>query len=295
MPAEHVAVLGLGNMGSAIARRLASQGFPMTLYNRSMDRAQTLAEELSASVAESPTAAAATADVIITMVSDDNALRELCEREDGILAGAKQGSVTVQTSTVMPNTVRDLGREFTEKGLAFLDSPVSGSVARTLAGELTLMVGGDTAALERARPVLDQISQLIITTGEVGSAAAIKLAVNHIVMSLNVAVSEALVLAEAAGADRGIAYDVFAGGAAGAPYVVYKRQAFMEPGQHPVGFSMTLAEKDMRLILQLAQETETPLAQAEVNLALLRRASAALGGDRDFSELAVYLRSVRPT
>jgi 3-hydroxyisobutyrate dehydrogenase/2-hydroxy-3-oxopropionate reductase len=110
-------------------------------------------------------------------------------------------------------------------------------------------------------------------------------------MSLNVAVSEALVLAERAGVDRAVAYEVFAGGAAGAPFVQYKRTAFVEPGSIPPAFSMDLAEKDMRLILELASATHTPMPQADVNLASLRHASDALGGDRDFSELAVYNRS----
>ncbi len=137
------------------------------------------------------------------------------------------------------------------------------------------------------------MSRAIIVVGPVGAGSAVKLAVNHIIMSLNVAVSEALVLAEAAGVDRGIAYDVFSGGAAGAPFVQYKRTAFVEPGSIPPAFSMNLAEKDMRLIKQLADATGTPMPQAEVNLESLLRASSALGGDHDFSELAVYLRSQR--
>ncbi len=134
MPAERVAVLGLGNMGSAIARRLASQGFAMTLYNRSRDRAMTLATELDAAVADSPAAAAAEADVTIAMVSNDQALRDLVTASDGVLTGAKPGSITVQTSTVLPETVRELGGEFAARGLEFLDSPVSGSVTSAAAG-----------------------------------------------------------------------------------------------------------------------------------------------------------------
>ena len=139
------------------------------------------------------------------------------------------------------------------------------------------MVGGDSEVLDRARPVLEAMSRRIFEVGEVGSGAAVKLAVNHIIFGINVAVSEALVLAEAAGVERDRAYDVFAGGAAGAPFVQYKRPAFVEPGSMPPAFSMNLAEKDMLLIAELAGATGTPMAQGEVNLASLRLAAAALG------------------
>jgi 3-hydroxyisobutyrate dehydrogenase/2-hydroxy-3-oxopropionate reductase len=295
MPAERVAVLGLGNMGSSIARRLAGQGLELVLYNRTFGRAQDLATELGAEYAASPAEAASTANVIITMVSDDAALRELCEAQDGVLTGARPGTITVQTSTVLPDTVRALGRTFAERGLEFLDAPVSGSVTSAQSGELALMIGGEPESVERARPVLEVIARRIFEVGPVGSGAAVKLAVNHIIFGINVAVSEALVLAEAAGVEREKAYDVFAGGAAGAPFVQYKRTAFVEPGKLPPAFAMDLAEKDMLLIDQLARITGTPMAQADVNLASLRQASQALGGERDFSELATYLRSQQAT
>jgi 3-hydroxyisobutyrate dehydrogenase-like beta-hydroxyacid dehydrogenase len=294
MPAEQkqtVAVLGIGNMGSALARRLADQGFPLVLYNRTQDRCRQVADETGAVVASSPAEAAARADVLITMVADDDALRQLCTGDDGILAGARPGSVTVQTSTVLPDTARELAPAFAERGLGFLDSPVSGSTASAAGGELALMVAGARDDIERARPVLDAIGRRIFELGAIGNGAAVKLCVNHLIFSINVAVSEALALAEAAGVDRATAYDVFAGGAAGAPFVQYKRTAFVEPGTLPPAFSMNLAEKDMLLIGELAARTGTPMPQAEVNLASLRRAAEELGGDRDFSELAVYIRS----
>jgi 3-hydroxyisobutyrate dehydrogenase/2-hydroxy-3-oxopropionate reductase len=112
-------------------------------------------------------------------------------------------------------------------------------------------------------------------------------------MALDVALAEALVLAEAAGVDRAAAYEVFAGGAAGAPFVQYKRGAFLDPESVPVAFSLALAEKDLSLILALAERTDTPMSQAEVNLEIMRAAAAALGRERDFSEVATHLRSHR--
>jgi 3-hydroxyisobutyrate dehydrogenase-like beta-hydroxyacid dehydrogenase len=288
-----VAVFGCGNMGSAMARRIAGQGFQLCLYNRTPDRARAMALELGGEFAATPAAAAAGADVLLTMVSDDTALNELCHGADGLLAGASPGSVTVQTSTVLPETVRALAQEFAKRELLFLDSPVSGSVTSATAGELALLVAGSAAAVERARPVLEVLSRRIFEMGAVGNGAAMKLAVNDVVFALNVALSEALVLAEAAGVDRSLAYDAFAGSAIGAPFLQYKRGAFVEPQSLPPAFTFDLVEKDFSLILDLARRTGTPMAQAEANLAALRSASAALGGDRDFSELAVFIRGQR--
>lgn len=293
MPAERVAVLGTGHMGSAMARRLAAQGFAVIVYNRTAARAEELAAELGAQVASSAADAAGRSDVIVTMVADDYALRDLCTGAAGILAGAQAGAVTVQTSTVLPDTVRELGDQFAERGLAFLDAPVSGSVTTAAAGELALMVGGDEQHLETARPVLEALASRIFRLGPVGAGAVVKLAVNGIIMALDVAVSEALVLAEAAGVERAVAYDVFAGGAVGAPFVQYKRDAFVDPGSVPVAFSFALADKDLSLILSLAEQTGVPMAQAAVNRESLAGAGAALGSERDFSELATHLRSQR--
>ncbi|HEX2221745.1 MAG TPA: NAD(P)-dependent oxidoreductase [Candidatus Limnocylindria bacterium] len=293
MPADRVAVLGIGNMGSAMARRLSEQGFEVVLYNRTQERADRLAQEIGAMAVASPAEAAGAAQILVTMVADDDALRRLCTSDDGILAGARPGGITVQTSTVLPDTVREMGDSFSARGLAFLDAPVSGSTATAGAGELTFMVGGEEAHLERARPVLDALGKRTIRIGSVGSAAAVKLAVNDIIFALDVAVSEALVLAEAAGVDRAAAYDVFAGGAAGAPFVQYKRGAFLSPETAPPAFTFDLALKDLSLILALAERARVPMSQATTNMAALRAAADALGSERDFSEVATYLRSQR--
>lgn len=292
MPADRVAVLGIGNMGSAMARRLTEQGFAVTLYNRTPERADALATEIGARTAPSPAEAAGMADVLITMVADDAALRQLCTADDGILAGAGPGNVTVQTSTVLPGTVRQLGETFAGRGLAFLDAPVSGSTTTAAGGELTFMVGGEDEHLQRARPVLDALGRRVFQIGPVGSAAALKLAVNGVIFALDVALAEALVLAEAAGVERSVAYDVMAASAVGAPFVQYKRAAFIQPEATPPAFSFGLAWKDLRLILDLANRTGTPMEQARVNLAVLERAGAAVGEDRDFAEVATHLRTM---
>ena len=152
------------------------------------------------------------------------------------------------------------------------------------------MAGGSAEDLERARPVLEQLATSIHHIGPLGTAAALKLAVNTLIFGLNQSVSEALVLAERAGISREIAYDVFAAGAAGAPYVNYKRSAFVDPERTPVAFSLDLAAKDLRLILDLADAVGAPMPQTRVNQEIVQAATDEFGPDRDTSIVATHLR-----
>jgi 3-hydroxyisobutyrate dehydrogenase/2-hydroxy-3-oxopropionate reductase len=170
---------------------------------------------------------------------------------------------------------------------------VSGSVALATTGKLTLMVGGDVADLDRARPVLDVIAATIFHLGPLGTGAAMKLAVNTVIFGLNQALAEGLVLAERAGIPRALAYDVVAAGAAGAPFVGYKREAFLDPDGTPVAFALDLAAKDLGLIAELAAAVDLRMPQAETDLAVIRAASAGGRGDRDFSTVADHLRRQR--
>lgn len=284
------AVLGTGRMGSAMAERLAGQGVPVVVYNRTADRAKALAERIGASTAATPAEAASRGDVVITMVADDAAVRELFDGSDGIAAGVRAGAVVVDMSTVLPDTVRAVAPAVRERGAAILDGPVSGSVTSTLAGELTIMVGGEADDLERARPILDRLARRVFHLGPLGSGAVMKLAVNTLIFGLNGAVAEGLVLAERNGIDRALAYEVLASSAAGAPMVGYKRTHFVEPETAPVAFSLALADKDLRLIGELAAATATPMPQATVNLATIQAAERSIGENADFAQVASHLR-----
>lgn len=290
MPETTVAVLGTGRMGTAMAERLASHGVAVVVYNRSPERAAALAERIGATVASSPARAAAAADVTISMVADDEAVRALFEGRDGVAAGIRPGTVAVDCSTVLPDTIRSVADAVRARGAGILDGPVSGSVGSTLAGELTIMVGGDAADLERARPVLDRLAGRVFHVGPLGTGAAMKLAVNTLIFGLNGAVAEGLLLAERNGIDRALAYEVLAASAAGAPYVGYKRAAFVEPDTTPVAFSLALAAKDLRLIRVLAEASGTAMPQAALNLEVIRAAEGSIGEDADFSTVASHLR-----
>ncbi len=286
-----VAVVGTGRMGSAMARAIARGGAELVLSNRTLDSARTLAGEIGASVAGTPREAAAGADVAITMLADGPAVTATWDGPDGLIAGAGPGSVLVDMSTAPPETLQALEGRVRERGAGVLDAPVSGSVTLAESGQLTIMAGGSAEDLERARPVLDLVSKQVTHVGPLGSGAAMKLAVNALIFALNNSLSEALVLAERSGIDRALAYDVFAASAAGAPFVGYKRSAFVEPDSAAVAFSLGLAAKDLRLITEHAARTGVPMPQAVANQAIVGDASAALGSDRDFSAVAAYLRA----
>jgi 3-hydroxyisobutyrate dehydrogenase-like beta-hydroxyacid dehydrogenase len=287
-----VAVVGTGRMGSAMARALARGGVDLVLHNRSAERAEALANEIGASLAGSPAEAAAAADVAITMLADGPAVEATWSGPDGLIAGAPDGSVLVDMSTVPPETLPALADAVRARGAGILDAPVSGSVSLAESGQLTIMAGGSAEDLERARPTLDLVAKQITHVGSLGSGHALKLAVNALIFALNNGVSEALVLAERAGIDRALAYDVFTAGAAGAPFIGYKREAFVAPDDAPVAFSLDLAAKDLRLITELAERLGVPMEQTRVNQRLIVEASARLGADRDASAVASHLREL---
>jgi 3-hydroxyisobutyrate dehydrogenase-like beta-hydroxyacid dehydrogenase len=285
-----VAIVGCGRMGSAMARSLAGGGATLLLSNRTRAPAEALASELGATVAATPREAAAAADVAITMLADGDAVRATWDGPDGLIAGAHAGGVLVDCSTVPPDTILAFETAVRDRGAGILDVPVSGSTKLAETGQLTMMAGGSTEDLERARPVLDLLARQVTHVGALGSGAALKLAVNTLIFAINNSVSEALVLAERAGLDRATAYEVFASSAAGAPFVQYKRDSFVHPEETPVAFSLDLALKDLELIIGLADRLGVPMDQARVNRELIGAAAGRLGGDRDASTVAVNLR-----
>lgn len=285
-----VGVLGIGRMGAAMARALAAAGFEVVLWNRTAAAAERLATDLGGRSVPHPRDVVAAADVCITMLADGPAVDAVFAGPDGLLASARPGNVLIDASTVSPATLRAHEAAARAAGAGILDAPVSGSVALAESGRLTLMVGGEPADLERARPVLDALAQTVFHLGPLGSGAAMKLAVNTVIFGLNQALAEGLVLAEAAGIRRDLAYDVIAASAAGAPFVGYKRAAFLDPDDTPVAFALDLAAKDLRLIADLARDVGLTLPQADTNLAAIVATAAAAGGDLDFSAVAGRLR-----
>jgi 3-hydroxyisobutyrate dehydrogenase-like beta-hydroxyacid dehydrogenase len=287
---QPVAVIGAGRMGAAMIARLRAAGHPVAVHNRTAARAQRVAADTGASPAGSPAQAAASARVVLVSLADDDAVRSAYTGERGLVAGLRAGSLVLETSTIDPQTVRDLAGPVAEAGGTLLDTPVSGSVSTLEQGGLTFMVGGDEAALERARPVLAPLGTKVFHLGELGAGAAMKLAVNALLLGLNQGLAEALVLAERAGIARESAYEVFASGAVAAPFVQYKRESFLHPEGTAVAFMLDLAAKDLDLAATLAGRVGARTDQLTATRAVIRRAIAAGLGEADLSAIAQLLR-----
>jgi 3-hydroxyisobutyrate dehydrogenase len=285
-----VAVVGAGRMGGAMAGRLRDAGGAVVVHNRTRAKAAAVADRTGAAVASTAREAAAAAAVVLVSLADDAAVEAAYRGTDGLLTGLGGHHVVLETSTIAPETVRSVADLVAERGATLLDAPVSGSVHAAARGELTFMVGGDPAALDRVRPVLDVLGARVFHLGDPGAGAVMKLAVNSALGGLNQAVCEALVLAERAGVDRAAGYEVFAASAVGAPYLHYKRAAFEQPDRTPVAFSLDLVAKDQSLIVALAERVGARMDQARTNARIVAEARAAGLGELDMSALAGYLR-----
>ena len=288
-----IGFVGLGSMGLPMATNIAAAGFPLVVWNRTPSKSETMAARSGARVAASPTVLAAGADIVITMVADGDVLLDLYTGPGGMARSLRAGTVCVDMSTISPGQAAELATAVAGAGCSFIDAPVSGSVALAEAGTLTVMAGGEARDVDAARPVLEAVSARVYHMGPVGSGATIKLAVNSIVYGLGQAVSEALVLAEAAGIERARAYEVFANSAIAAPFVHYRQDAFLYPGRVPVAFRMVLARKDLDLALALAESVGSTLPQGELNRTVIAEAIEAGFGDHDMSAVAEHLRSGR--
>ena len=288
-PVSKVALLGTGRMGGAMVGTLRRAGFDVVAWNRDRGKCDAVARTTGAGIAQSASEAAGSADVVLSSLADDAAVRAVYA---DALEGFHDGQVVLEMSTIAPQTVLGVAPSVRARGATLLDAPVSGSVPVVERGELLIMVGGDADALDRARPVLEALSSTIIHVGQLGTGATMKLAVNALVHGLNAALSESLVLAERAGVERPAAYEVFASGAAAAPFVLYKRAAFERPDETPVAFTLDLVGKDLDLILELARAVGAPMPQAETNREQVRAALATGLADRDISALADYLRGI---
>lgn len=282
-----IAVLGTGRMGGAMVGTLRHAGHEVLAWNRDRDKAESVAVTTGARVADTAVSAASEADVVLSSLADDEAVRDVYA---DLGLASRPGRIFLEMSTIAPATVRTVASAIVASGGDLLDAPVSGSVSTVEAGQLLVMVGGDAEALERARPALDPLAKTILHVGELGAGATMKLAVNALIHGLGIALSESLVLAERAGIERSAAYDVFANGAAAAPFVLYKRAAFERPDETPVAFSLGLVAKDLDLILRLAEEVGATMRQAETNREEVRAALRAGMAERDLSAIAEFLR-----
>jgi 3-hydroxyisobutyrate dehydrogenase len=288
-----VGFAGLGRMGAPMAARIAGHDFPLAVWNRTPGRAAQLAG-CGARVAGSLRDLAAGSNVIITMLSDGPAALSVWTGPGGLLEACAPGTVGIDMSTTGPHAARDIAARAALAGVRFLDAPVSGSVALAEQGKLTTLVGGEPSVLAWALPVLQAVTAKQLHLGPQGAGAVMKLAINIMIATVNQAVAEGLALTAEAAIDPRDAYEAFLVSAVSSPLLRYKRDAYLSPGDEPVSFTTALMAKDLRLALDLADETALPLTLTATAKDSLDRACAAGFGDADFACLARLLRPSRP-
>jgi len=231
---------------------------------------------------DSPREVAAQADVVFTMVTDTPALDAVCRGPDGILAGLRRDAVHVEMSTVSPDAVRALAAEIETRGAHLLDAPVSGSPATLEAGQLSFMVGGDPATLERVRPYLTAIGPGLTHVGPVGLAKAMKIAINQGLVVQMVTFAEAVLLAEKAGIARERAVEALLKSVLASPMVKY-RGPFVLGMPAEAWFDVGMMQKDLKLALDLGRATGVPLPSVAVANELLTAARGMGLGRYDFA------------
>jgi 3-hydroxyisobutyrate dehydrogenase-like beta-hydroxyacid dehydrogenase len=285
-----VGLVGLGVMGAGMAGKLLDHGHEVTVYNRTRERAEPFAAR-GARIAGTPRQAAEGAEVVITMVSNDAALHEVIEGPDGVLAALSANAILLQTSTVGPDTTAWLAGAVAMQGASMVDAPVMGSLPEAREGKLWVLAGADSAVLERVRPVLDAVSQTVYHIGAIGEGTRFKLCSNLLGGGMVAALAEAMALLEGVGIDAQLFIRILQETNLPSRMVLGRANLIAQRDFAP-RFSLDNMAKDLQLALDLGRANGLSLIQTEASLASLRRAAAAVGGDRD---LAASFEGVRGT
>jgi 3-hydroxyisobutyrate dehydrogenase len=282
---QRVALLGLGIMGAGMAANWLAKGFELSLWNRTAAKAQALAGK-GAKIAATPREAAAGANFIFAMVADDAASRSVWLGAEGALAGAKSGAILVESSTLTPDWVRELGGHARARGCGFLDAPVGGSRPAAESGELRFFVGGEPQTYEAARPALAAVGSKMDLLGPVGAGATWKLINNQLAAGQVAALAEALEVAKKAGFKNEQISDLILGGAPASPIVKLKLPRMLAQDFEPADFALSLMLKDARYAAGLAQSLGAPADMISGAVKAFARAEAKGLGAKDIAAVA---------
>jgi 3-hydroxyisobutyrate dehydrogenase len=284
MSKPSVAILGLGIMGSGMAARLLSRNFPLTVYNRNPEKSAAFASG-GAEVAKTPREAAARSEIVISMVSNDSASRNIWLGEDGALEGATANSILVESSTLSTAWIHELATKAAEHGCRFLDAPVTGTKPHAASGELLFLVGGASEVVEAVRPIFSVLGRETIHLGPLGSGALMKLVNNFMCGVQAASLAEALSLIDAGGLDRSTALSILAAGAPGSAIV--KRVADrVATNDYTPNFPLRWMAKDLSYAVGEASGQKIPLQTASAALSVFEQAVDRGHGEEDFSAVA---------
>ena len=285
-PRLAVGLIGLGNMGTAFAERLLDAGYPLVVSNRTPGKAQALAAR-GAVIAASPAQLVEQVDVILTSLADDDAFDAVATE---VIAAARPGSVLVDLSTVSPVASARVAERADAASVGYVRAPVSGNPSVVRAGNLSFIVSGASADIDRVEPAIRAIGPTVHRVGDGEQARTVKLAINLMIAGLAQLISEALVLGEAAGVPRAVLLDVMGSSAVGAPFVKYKTEALVRD-DFSATFTTALMEKDIDLALDAADDAGIELPLTKEMKVHLRAAIDAGYADDDFIVLFRHLRN----
>ncbi|MCL4486596.1 MAG: NAD(P)-dependent oxidoreductase [Chloroflexi bacterium] len=279
--------VGLGAMGGRMVRRLIDGGHMVTGYNRTRSKAQWLLDA-GMEWGESPREVAAASDMVFSMVTNTAALRAVAEGDNGILAGLRPDEIYVDMSTVSPAASRELAERVAARGARMLDAPVSGSILTVEEGKLSIMVGGDKSAFERALPVLQAIGPKVDYVGMNGLAVSMKIAMNLSLAVQMLAFSEGVLLAEKSGISRETAVQVLLNSVIASPMLKYRGPFVLEMPER-AWFDVSMMQKDMTLALELGRQVDVPLPTTAVTNEMLTAARGWELAKEDFAALFTVL------
>lgn len=282
----HVGLIGLGLMGAPMGANLLKAGFPLVVWNRTIEKARKLVDE-GALLGKSPEDVASRCEVLLTIVSDPPALEEVLWGEQGALAGLKKGSLLIDSSTVSPALARKVAQACSQKAVDFLDAPVTGGTWGAEKGELVFMIGGKKETLERAEPILQAVGKRFFLLGPNGAGQTVKLAMN-LILALEVeALAEGLELVTSSGVEPTKLIEVLQSSMGRAPVLDVKAPVILKRDFSP-SFPLRLMHKDIRLAMELAKENgiELPAGAAAYQAYSVVKTRAKT--DVDYAAIASY-------
>ena len=253
--------IGLGNMGIPMATQLLNAGYRLTVYNRNKAKSELL-QAAGATVASNPKSLMERVDILILMVSDDAAISEIFESETGLLNAETKGAIIINMSTVSPDISKKMSEKCIEKGLNYLDAPVSGSVKQAETGQLVIMVGGEEAVYQKAKPILDHLGKLTLRVGEIGSGNHAKLAINSLLALYTQGLAETILFANQNGIETQDLLTLINNAAIGNVFTKIKGDAILA-NQFKPAFALKHIVKDLRLAKD--QGISSPLAQTALS------------------------------
>lgn len=284
-----VGLIGLGLMGKPMGRNLLKAGFPLTVWNRTKQRADDLVRE-GAKWAATPRDAAAQSDVLITIVSDPPAVEQVLWGDSGALEGLRRGSVYIDSSTVSPELAIKAARACAERGVDYLDAPVTGGTWGAEKGELVFMIGGTAETLERARPVLEAVGKRFFLLGPNGAGQTVKLAMN-LLLALEVeALAESLAIVTKAGIPGERLVEVMQSSMARAGVLDVKAPQMLK-NDYPPSFPLRLMHKDVRLAVELAKKENVRIPAGEAAYGVYSAVKDAAKEDLDYGAVARFWAS----